>query len=77
LDELNFKNDGFIQKISEGILPDEEMNINFYFEEEIQPIFKHLQGEKAKRAKPLQHILLRLSPSISIFLPIEMPLRIA
>ena len=50
LDELSFKNDGFIQKLLEGILPDEEMNINFYFEEEIQPIFKHFKVKRQKQA---------------------------
>jgi len=62
LDELNFKNDGFIQKISEGILPDEEMNINFYFEEEIQPIFKHLQGEKGKASEAIAAYFAKTEP---------------
>ncbi len=42
LDELLFKNESFQQNISNGITPEEEIQLNYYFDEEIEPIFRHL-----------------------------------
>lgn len=62
LDELYFKNEGYIDKIGEEILPDEEMNINYYFEEEIQPIFRHLQGNSGKSSEVINQYFAKTEP---------------
>lgn len=42
LEELAFKNKQFLARIQDGISPDDEIHLNYFFAEEIEPIFRHL-----------------------------------
>ena len=42
IEELAFKNQQFLKLIQDGISPDDEIQLNYFFSEEIEPIFKHL-----------------------------------
>ncbi|WP_026998221.1 GAF domain-containing protein [Flectobacillus major] len=55
LDELIFKNNLFIEQIKDGISPEEEININYFFDEEIEPMFRHLLECKGPGLAILEH----------------------